>query len=151
MLRRCALLAAALAAAARAVPAAVVQAPLQDAEGSAGGGVRPSPEIAAYLDFVDAVAAQAQGGQQEGRGAHAPSTAEGLFSAAGDPTPLYNGIATFMHLDNIDCTSSAADGKFDIGVVGMPFDLGVTYRPGARFGPSAARMASRRIAPGTTE
>lgn len=65
--------------------------------------------------------------------------------------PLYSGIATFAHLDNVNCFTNETDGKFDIGVVGMPFDLGVTYRPGARFGPGAARMASRRIFPSAYE
>src|SRR5437879_7899844 len=31
--------------------------------------------------------------------------------------------------------------------VGIPFDGGVTYRPGARFGPSAIRQSSRLLRP----
>ncbi|CAM9643233.1 unnamed protein product, partial [Ectocarpus sp. 8 AP-2014] len=34
---------------------------------------------------------------------------------------------------------------FDVAVVGIPFDAGCTYRPGARFGPEAIRCASRLI------
>ena len=30
----------------------------------------------------------------------------------------------------------------DIAVVGIPFDMGTTYRPGARFGPRAIREQS---------
>jgi agmatinase len=33
---------------------------------------------------------------------------------------------------------------FDIAVLGLPFDTGVSYRPGARFGPHAIRSGSRR-------
>jgi agmatinase len=59
----------------------------------------------------------------------------------------FEGIAYFAHLNNTNCFSASNDGTFDIGIVGAPFDLGVTYRPGARFGPSGARMGSRRLAP----
>jgi agmatinase len=59
----------------------------------------------------------------------------------------YAGIATFAHLNATNCFSDAADGIFDIGIVGAPFDLGVSYRPGARFGPAGTRMGSRRLAP----
>lgn len=63
-----------------------------------------------------------------------------------DDTP-YEGIPYFAHLNGADCFSASGDGTFDIGIVGAPFDLGVTYRPGARFGPSGARMGSRRLSP----
>jgi agmatinase len=36
---------------------------------------------------------------------------------------------------------------YDVAVVGVPWDSGVTYRPGARFGPSAIRQASRLLRP----
>ncbi|KAH6988342.1 arginase family protein [Ilyonectria destructans] len=57
----------------------------------------------------------------------------------------FQGIAYFAHLNNTNCFSASSDGTFDIGIVGAPFDLGVTYRPGARFGPAAARMGSRSM------
>ncbi|KAH6974396.1 arginase family protein [Ilyonectria sp. MPI-CAGE-AT-0026] len=59
----------------------------------------------------------------------------------------FQGIAYFAHLNNTNCFSASTDGTFDIAIVGAPFDLGVTYRPGARFGPAAARMGSRRLSP----
>jgi agmatinase len=59
----------------------------------------------------------------------------------------YEGIAFFAHLNSSNCFSQSSDGTFDIGIVGAPFDLGVTYRPGARFGPSGTRMGSRRLSP----
>lgn len=72
-------------------------------------------------------------------------------------TPLYrardsNGndqseSATFAHLPFTDCTKPENNGTFDIGIVGHPFDLGVSYRPGARFGPNGARLGARRLAP----
>lgn len=34
-----------------------------------------------------------------------------------------------------------------MAIAGVPFDSGVTYRPGARFGPAAVRQASRLLRP----
>jgi agmatinase len=59
----------------------------------------------------------------------------------------YIGIAYFAHLNGSNCFSPTSDETFDIAIVGAPFDLGVTYRPGARFGPAGARMGSRRLSP----
>lgn len=62
--------------------------------------------------------------------------------------PLFAGIVSFAHLPVIDCVKPN-DNDFDIAIVGAPFDTGVSYRPGARFGPSGIREGSRRMAPGT--
>lgn len=59
----------------------------------------------------------------------------------------YSGIAYFAHLNATNCFSQSSNENFDIGIVGAPFDLGVTYRPGARFGPAGTRMGSRRLSP----
>lgn len=56
--------------------------------------------------------------------------------------PRYAGIATFARLPQ---RHEVQD--YDIAVVGVPFDSGVTYRPGARFGPAAIRQASRLLKP----
>lgn len=64
----------------------------------------------------------------------------------GDGVP-YSGIASFGHLNYTNCFDRTSDGSYDVAIVGMPFDLGVTYRPGARFGPGAVRLASRRLFP----
>ncbi len=56
--------------------------------------------------------------------------------------PRYAGIATFARLPQ---RHEVED--HDIAVVGVPFDSGVTYRPGARFGPAAIRQASRLLKP----
>lgn len=56
--------------------------------------------------------------------------------------PRYAGLGTFARLPqrrDVD--------DHDIAVVGVPFDTGVTYRPGARFGPAAIRQASRLLKP----
>jgi agmatinase len=56
--------------------------------------------------------------------------------------PRFAGFATFARLPRIDQVEHA-----DIAVVGVPFDAGVSYRPGARFGPAAVREASRLLRP----
>ena len=35
----------------------------------------------------------------------------------------------------------------DVGIVGVPFDSGVSYRPGARFGPAHVRAGSKLLRP----
>ncbi|KAH8796361.1 arginase family-domain-containing protein [Hyaloscypha finlandica] len=64
-----------------------------------------------------------------------------------DQEDAFGGISTFAHLPFTECTNSANSGTFDIGIVGHPFDLGVSYRPGARFGPNGARQGARRLSP----
>lgn len=61
----------------------------------------------------------------------------------------FGGIPTFAHLPYANCYDPANFDKvdYDIAIVGAPFDTGVSYRPGARFGPSGIRMGSRRLAP----
>lgn len=56
--------------------------------------------------------------------------------------PRYSGPATFARLPRIDEVASA-----DAVVLGVPFDSGVTYRPGARFGPAHIRESSRLLRP----
>jgi len=57
-------------------------------------------------------------------------------------SPRYAGIATFARLPRIEEVPAA-----DIAVVGIPFDSGVSYRPGARFGPAHVRESSRLLRP----
>ena len=56
--------------------------------------------------------------------------------------PRYAGEATFARLPRLDEVSHA-----DVAVLGVPFDSGVSYRPGARFGPSHIRESSRLLRP----
>ena len=57
-------------------------------------------------------------------------------------TPRFSGIGTFARLP----TAEQA-GPWDIALVGVPFDGGTSYRPGARFGPAAVRQGSRLLRP----
>ncbi len=50
------------------------------------------------------------------------------------------GIATFMRAPLIEDLE-----RVDVGLVGVPFDLGLAYRPGSRHGPAQVREASRLI------
>lgn len=56
--------------------------------------------------------------------------------------PRFAGPATFARLPRRDEVD-----RCDVAVVGVPFDAGVTYRPGARFGPGAIRAGSRLLRP----
>src|SRR5947208_13742920 len=56
--------------------------------------------------------------------------------------PRFSGIATFMRLPHIP----RAD-ELDVALIGIPFDGGTTYRPGARFGPRHVRDQSSIIRP----
>jgi agmatinase len=56
--------------------------------------------------------------------------------------PRYAGFATFARLPRIEEVD-----RFDCAVVGVPFDSGVSYRPGARFGPAHVRQVSRLLRP----
>ncbi|MDE2591845.1 MAG: agmatinase [Actinomycetales bacterium] len=56
--------------------------------------------------------------------------------------PRFAGPATFARLPRIDEVDRA-----DIGVVGIPFDAGTSFRPGARFGPAHIRESSRLLRP----
>ncbi|MCQ1950714.1 agmatinase [Arthrobacter sp. zg-Y859] len=56
--------------------------------------------------------------------------------------PRYAGAATFARLPRLDQVEHA-----EVAVVGVPFDSGVSYRPGARFGGNHVREASRLLRP----
>src|SRR3974377_1644263 len=51
--------------------------------------------------------------------------------------PRFTGIATFMR-----APLAASLDNVDIGLIGVPTDLGITNRPGARHGPREIRNAS---------
>lgn len=68
------------------------------------------------------------------------------FRRITDNPPLFTGITTFAHLAAPACFSEdLPDGSYDIAFAGSPFDTGVIYRTGARFGPAGIRMGSRRL------
>jgi agmatinase len=56
--------------------------------------------------------------------------------------PRYAGIATFALLPRIEDVEHA-----DVAVLGIPFDSGTSFRPGARFGPAHIREHSRQLHP----
>jgi agmatinase len=56
--------------------------------------------------------------------------------------PRFAGPATFARLPRLDEVSCA-----DIVIAGVPFDSGVSYRPGARFGPAHVRASSKLLRP----
>lgn len=56
--------------------------------------------------------------------------------------PRFAGPATFALLPRVDEVE-----KLDVAILGVPFDSGVSYRPGARFGPAHVRQSSRLLRP----
>ena len=56
--------------------------------------------------------------------------------------PRYAGLATFALLPRIEDVEHA-----DVAVLGVPFDSGTSFRPGARFGPAHIREHSRQLHP----
>ncbi len=56
-------------------------------------------------------------------------------------SPRFGGIATFGRWPRLEDLGERADWA----VLGVPFDGGVTYRPGARFGPRAIREQSQYL------
>lgn len=56
--------------------------------------------------------------------------------------PRFAGLSTFARLPRAEDVPD-----FQVAIVGVPFDSGVTYRPGARFGPAHIRQSSRLLRP----
>jgi agmatinase len=56
--------------------------------------------------------------------------------------PRFAGVRTFGRLPLLETVERA-----DVAVLGAPFDGGVSFRPGARFGPAAVRDASILLRP----
>lgn len=54
--------------------------------------------------------------------------------------PRFADVATFLRVPR-----HKIDPEIDIGLIGVPFDLGLNYRSGPRDGPAAVRAASRLI------
>ncbi|THY76085.1 Arginase/deacetylase [Aureobasidium pullulans] len=59
------------------------------------------------------------------------------------PAWSFAGLTTFAHLPYTQCLNNLRQ-RYDIAIVGAPFDTATTYRSGARFGPRAIRQASMR-------
>ncbi len=59
---------------------------------------------------------------------------------SGTVVPRFAGPSTFARLPEIRDVEHC-----DVAILGIPFDGGTSYRPGARFGPQAIRQASRHL------
>lgn len=67
---------------------------------------------------------------------------ERLLPADWQRGPRYSGAYTFAR-----CPASRDLTQADVAIVGVPMDMAVLYRPGARFGPRAIRDASGGLRP----
>ncbi len=85
-----------------------------------------------------------------GSAVHTPDfqkVVEHFFSASGTRSAPYAGVPTFLSLPSYPVDPVAPDfGELEVALLGVPMDLGVTNRSGARFGPRALR-AIERIGP----
>lgn len=59
---------------------------------------------------------------------------------SGTEMPRYAGPSTFARLPELRDVP-----RCDVAILGVPFDAGTSYRPGARFGPLGIRQASRHL------
>ena len=59
---------------------------------------------------------------------------------SGTKVPRFAGPSTFARLPELRDVEYC-----DVAIIGVPFDAGTSYRPGARFGPQAVRQASRQL------
>jgi len=67
-----------------------------------------------------------------------------VFSSSGQRAKPYAGIPTLLDAPYLHQAPDAPDfGDLEIALVGVPMDLGVTNRTGARFGPRAVRGIER--------
>lgn len=64
--------------------------------------------------------------------------------------PRFGGVATFCRFPMIDQVPEAGR-PVDWAIYGIPIDVGVTFRPGTRFGPRAIRDASQYVKPYSIE
>src|SRR5215207_2069424 len=60
-------------------------------------------------------------------------------------SPRFTGPSTFARLPYLQTLD-----EVDVAIIGIPFDTGVTYRVGGRFGPNAVRAASVMLRPHNT-
>src|ERR1700761_4361414 len=81
---------------------------------------------------------------QENQPIAEPRVTAGGFVGQVDATqvPRYGGEPTFARLPRLSDVDRA-----DVAILGVPFDSGVSYRPGARFGPGHIRESSRLLRP----
>ena len=70
--------------------------------------------------------------------------ADRIFDASGTRTAPYAGIPTLLDAPLWEIDPKEPDfGDLQVALIGVPMDLGVTNRPGARYGPRALRTIER--------
>ncbi|MBX5157366.1 MULTISPECIES: agmatinase [unclassified Rhizobium] len=75
------------------------------------------------------------------------NVADKIFSKSGTRLAPYAGIPTFLSAPHMPAYAENPEfGNLQVAILGVPMDLGVTNRPGSRFGPRALR-AIERIGP----
>jgi agmatinase len=98
----------------------------------------------AKLDALRAKYANAKGGDIHDPGFAA--VAASVFSSPDQRKWPFADVATFLSAPYYPNAASAGFADIDVALVGVPMDLGVTNRAGARLGPRAVR-AIERIGP----
>jgi agmatinase len=67
-----------------------------------------------------------------------------IFTKSGTRVAPYSGMPTFLTAPHMQVDNDNPDfGNLQVAMVGVPMDLGVTNRTGARFGPRALRTIER--------
>jgi agmatinase len=74
---------------------------------------------------------------------HFRAVADAVFKNAGKRPPPYAGVPSLLRAPYRPRLAGAENGEIDIALLGVPMDLGVTNRSGARFGPRAIRNVER--------
>jgi len=70
--------------------------------------------------------------------------ADKIFTKNGTRLAPYAGVPTFLSAPHIPVEAENPDfGNLQVAITGVPMDLGVTNRPGSRFGPRALRSIER--------
>lgn len=90
---------------------------------------------------------RARYGEGHGGNIHDPefrAVAKRIFSASGTRAAPYSGIPTLLDATYRPVDADQPDlSDLDVALIGVPMDLGVTNRPGSRFGPRALRSIER--------
>lgn len=85
-------------------------------------------------------------GENSGRITHPPfkRVADKVFNKAGTRAMPWSGVPTLLSARHHPIDPAAPDfGDLQLALTGLPMDLGVTNRPGSRFGPRALRGIER--------
>lgn len=70
--------------------------------------------------------------------------ADKIFTKSGSRLAPYAGVPTFLSAPYMPVDAENPDfGNLQVAITGVPMDLGVTNRPGSRFGPRAMRTIER--------